>query len=133
VYPRSAAERHLWLVWGGYLCACVTFGFGTRLATSLAATQMELVLYPGLACLTALAFFSLAANYWGYCAVIGGAYLLLALVMPIDLRFAPLLFGAAWAAVLVVLGVRLRRLARPAAAAAAPQAATIGDAPTRVP
>lgn len=47
----------------------------------------------------------------------GSAFLGLAFVMAADLRWAALEFGAAWAAVLVVLGLRLRRLGRQSAGA----------------
>ena len=67
-----------------------------------------------LAVLAALAFFALAGNFWGYCAVIGAGFLALSFVMALDLRWAPLEFGAAWACVLALLGLRLRRLGRQA-------------------
>jgi len=108
--PQGAAERHLWAVWGGYLLACFVLGFSGRVAFGFVDPALELTFYQGLAALTALAFFSLAANFWGYCAVIGLAFLGLALVMAADLRLAPLEFGLMWAAVLLVLGTRLRRL-----------------------
>jgi tRNA A-37 threonylcarbamoyl transferase component Bud32 len=118
--PRGAAERQLWAIWGGYLAACFAMGLSNRLALlafdrSLAlGARMEPRLYPSLAALTALAFFAMAPSFWGYCAVVGAGFLALAFVMAIDLTWAPLEFGAAWAAVLLVLGVRLRRLARSA-------------------
>jgi hypothetical protein len=102
-------------VWGGYLVACFVMGLSERLVWGFE-TALELTFYQGLAALTALAFFALAGNFWGYCAVIGLGWLALAFVMAIDLRWAPLEFGIAWAAVLVLLGVRLRRLGRQAPA-----------------
>ena len=77
-------------------------------------------LYLSLTCLTGLAFFALGATVWGSCVLIGFGFLALAFVMAIDLRWAPLLFGVAWAAVLVLIGVRLRRLARAAPGPAPP-------------
>ena len=85
-------------------------GLSGRVAFGFLDTSLELKFYQGLAVLTALAFFSLAVNFWGYCAILGLVYLGLAFVMAADLRWAPLEFGAVWAVVLVVLGVRLRRL-----------------------
>jgi hypothetical protein len=120
--PRGAAERQLWAVWGGYLVACFALGLSNRLALlsldrSLAlGVRMEPRLYPSLAAMTALAFFTMAATFWGYCAVVGAAFLALAFVMAIDLTWAPLEFGATWAAVLLILGMRLRRLAQAAPA-----------------
>jgi serine/threonine-protein kinase len=109
-WPRGAAERQLWAVWAGYLLACFVLGLSGRSAWGFADTPLELRFYQGLAALTALAFFSLAGNFWGYCAVIGLGFLALAFVMAADLRWAPLEFGLLWAAVLVLLGTRLRRL-----------------------
>jgi hypothetical protein len=108
--PQGPAERHLWMVWGGYLLTCFVFGLSNRLALGLFETRLELQFYPGLACLTALAFFALAPSLWGGCVIIGTAFLALAFAMAIDLRWAPIEFGALWAVVLVLLGLRLRRL-----------------------
>jgi serine/threonine-protein kinase len=111
-WPRGAAERQLWAVWGGYLLACFGLGLSGRVAFGFEDTALELKFYQGLAALTALAFFALAGNFWGYCVVVGVGFLGLALVMAADLRWAPLEFGLAWAAVLVLLGTRLRRMSQ---------------------
>jgi hypothetical protein len=108
--PQGAVERHLWMVWGGYLLSCLAFGASVRLATSLESAEIELRLYQPFAALTALAFFALTTSLWGYCALIGLGFLVLALVMAIDPRFAPMEFGLAWASVLSLLGIRLRVL-----------------------
>ena len=110
--PRGPAERQLWAVWGGYIVGCFALGVSTRITLGFVENAVELRLYPGLAVLTALAFFSLAANFWGYCAPIGLGFLALTFAMAADLRWAPLEFGTAWAAVLMLLGCRLRRLSR---------------------
>ena len=102
--PNGPVERHLWLVWGGFLLCCFVFGFSTRLATDLFTARVELSLYQAFAVLSALAFFALTTSYWGYCAVVALAFLALAFVMAIDLHFAPLEFGVAWAVLLVLLG-----------------------------
>ncbi len=108
--PQGAAERQLWMVWAGYLLACFVYGFSSRLALGFA-TRLELKFYQALACLTAVAFFGLV-SFWGYCAVIGAAFLALSFVMALDLRWAPLEFGAVWAAVLLLMGLRLRKLGK---------------------
>jgi hypothetical protein len=113
--PHGQAERLLWSVWGGYVAACFVYGFSSRSAFGFFDAALELTFYQGLACLTALAFFVLAPTLWGYCTVIGAGFLGLAFVMAADIRLAPVEFGAAWAAVLVVIGLRLRRLGRAAA------------------
>jgi hypothetical protein len=118
-WPRGSAERQLWAVWGGYLLACFVMGLSTRIAFGLHDTALEVKLYQGLASLTALAFFALAGNLWGHCAVVGLGFLGVTFLMAADLRWAPLEFGVTWAIVLVLLGTRLRRLA---AAAGSPSA-----------
>jgi hypothetical protein len=110
--PRGPAERQLWFVWGGYLLSCFVFGLSDRISRGLGDTGMELEFYPGLACFTALAFFSLAPTFWGYCSIVGFAFLALSFVMILNPYFAPIEFGTAWATVLVVIGLRLKRLGR---------------------
>lgn len=111
--PRGKDERQLWAVWSGYLVCCFALGVSSRMTLGFEENAAELKLYPGFAVLTALVFFSLAANYWGYCTVIGLGFLALTFAMIADLSWAPMEFGIAWATVLVVLGYRLRRLGRP--------------------
>ena len=108
--PNGPAERHLYMVWGGYLLSCCAVGLSIRFTTSMSDAQIELRLYQPFTVLTAFAFFALTASFWGYNAVIGLFFAALAFVMAIDLRFAPLEFGLAWTVVLVVLGTRLRAL-----------------------
>jgi len=111
--PQGAAERQLWAVWGGYLLGCFTYGLAARAVVG-SDTPALFTFYPGFAALTGLAFVSLAPTIWGYCAVIGVGYFVLAALMPLAIGWAPLAFGLAWGAVLVGLGVRLRRLGRAA-------------------
>jgi eukaryotic-like serine/threonine-protein kinase len=108
--PSGPAERQLWAVWGGYLFACFAFGLSRWAVVGMDLTQ-ALQSYSGLACLTALAFFTLAPSFWGYCWLIGGGFLALSGLMLLKLEWAPVAFGLAWAAVLVTMGLRLRALA----------------------
>jgi hypothetical protein len=112
--PNGKAERQIWTVWGGYLVCGVALVLSTRLATSV--TALEVKMYPGLAVLAGLAFFTLSAHFWGYCALIGLVFCSLPFVMIVDDRWAPLELGATWAAVLLLLGLKLRRLSRQAPA-----------------
>ncbi len=113
--PNGPAERQLWAVWGGYLLAC--FGYGlSGWAMVGVDVRRAFEAYPGFACITALAFFTLAPSFWGYCWVIGGGFLALAFAMLINIEWAAVEFGLAWAAVLVVMGLRLKALARSAPA-----------------
>jgi hypothetical protein len=109
--PRGTAERQLWAIWGGYLVACTFLGLSIRMAFGFHVAGF-LGYYQSLAALTALAFFCMAPSFWGYGVVVGLGFLALTFVMGIDLHWAPLELGTAWGAVLVVLGLRLRRLGR---------------------
>ncbi len=109
--PESAAERQIWSIWGGYLVVCFALGFSNRTVLGWEAA-LETKLYQSLSCLTALAFFATGAQFWGWCYAFGAGFLLLALVMGLDLRWAPLEFGLLWGTVLALIGLRLRRLAR---------------------
>jgi serine/threonine-protein kinase len=109
--PRGPLERQLWAIWFGYFVA--TFGYGlSGIAMIGLADDRVFEFYTGLSCLTALAFFTLAAGFWGYAAFIGLGFVALSFVMALGPHWASLEFGAAWAVVLVLLGVRLRRLGR---------------------
>jgi hypothetical protein len=110
--PHGPVERHLWTVMTAYVLSCTAVGVGIRLSIDIQSVAVELKLYQPFAALTGLAFFALASSFWGYCAVIGLGFFALTLVMGFDLRFAPVTFGLAWATVLVILGTRLRRIAR---------------------
>jgi hypothetical protein len=61
--------------------------------------------------LASLLFMMLGSSYWGYCYLIGSVFLVLAILVTFWLGVAPLVFGAAWAASLTILSVRLGSLA----------------------
>jgi hypothetical protein len=65
--------------------------------------------------LTGLAFCVLGANYWGRFYAFGIGFFVLATIIPWTLTWASLEFGLLWTAALVVIALRLRRLAREAA------------------
>jgi eukaryotic-like serine/threonine-protein kinase len=124
--PTTVAERQLWTIWIGYFCAYA----GTIVATRLLVEQFhassglvkppwqlfETLPYPFLALAAGLAFFTMGSNYWGKCYAIGGAFFILAALMPLRLAWAPLEFGLLWAASLTALGLHLRRLGQRAEA-----------------
>jgi hypothetical protein len=83
----------------------------TYLLTPSGAVFDDNLAYPPMAVLASLLFLILGSSYWGYCYVMGLVFLALAVVMTFWLGAAPLLFGAAWAASLSILGMRLGRLA----------------------
>ncbi len=124
--PATAAERQLWTIWIGYFCAYA----GTIMATRLLVEQFhpssglvkppwqlfETLPYPFIALAAGLAFFTMGSHYWGKCYAIGGAFFVLAALMPLRLEWAPLAFGMLWAIALTALGMHLRRLGRRAEA-----------------
>jgi predicted Ser/Thr protein kinase len=110
VLPTTPAERQLWSIWIGYL---VAYLFTVLVSRELAGRDREwdeLTLYPSSAILTGLAFFVMGSNYWGRCYALGLAFFALALVMPWNLAWAPLEFGALWSLTLVLIGLHVRRL-----------------------
>ncbi len=109
--PATAAERQLWSVGGGYIACCAAAAVSLRLAALGFEPLAEASLYPAYAMLTALMFFAFGSILWGGCYALGVAFLAAGFVMAAAPRFAPLVCGTTWAAALVVVGLRLRRLA----------------------
>lgn len=107
--PRGAPARQLWAVWSGYMVGSQTLLAATYLMTPDGAVFDELRTYPSMAVLASLAYIVLGSSYWGYCYVIGGAFVGLALLMPFWLAVAPLAFAVSWAASLATLAARLQR------------------------
>ncbi len=113
--PQTGPEKQLWTVWVAYVAICFCTGLRTRFVGGPEPNfdlMMELEFMPTLITLAAMAFFALAPTFWGYCAVIGVAFLAISWIMCLDIRWAAIEFGLAWAVTLVVIGVRLRRLSR---------------------
>jgi hypothetical protein len=109
--PVTATERQLWSVGGGYIACCLGAAVSLRLAVLGFEPLAEVGVYPPVAMLTALMFFALGSILWGGCYALGVAFLAAGFVMAAAPRFAPLVCGVTWAAALVVVGFRLRRLA----------------------
>jgi hypothetical protein len=130
--PTTGAERLMWSVWIGYVLTVYAIGFAHWIVAGGWFTAGELKLYPPLAAVTGMAFFVLGCSYWGWCYAFGLAFHLLALLMPLDLRWAQLEFGMLWAVVLTAIGTRLRRLSA-AEPVAVEGAAQHGDGLPRVP
>jgi serine/threonine-protein kinase len=107
----STAERLMWSVWISYVMTLFVVGFAYWIIAGGWVADQEFKLYPPIAAITGMAFFVLGTSYWGWCYAFGLAFEVLALVMTIDLWWAPLQFGALWAFALVMIGFRLRRLA----------------------
>jgi len=71
-----------------------------------------LLAYPFSAILSGLAFFVMGGFYWGRYYGISLVFFVLALLMPLNLAWAPLEFGAVWAIALVGIGLQLRHQQR---------------------
>jgi hypothetical protein len=108
--PTSTAERLMWTVWIGYVLTLYVVGLTYWSLVGRWSAEQELRLYPPFAAVTGMAYFVLGCSYWGWCYAFGLAFHVLALLMTLDLRWAPLEFGTLWATALVVVGIRLCRL-----------------------
>jgi predicted Ser/Thr protein kinase len=110
--PTAAAEQ-MWSLWLGFLIAChlvVVAVFQLQAVLGPGRPVEVMACYPYFAILSGMLFVALGRSFWGYCYVIGGLFLLLGIVFPWMLPYAPLVFGGVWGAVLLLLGLRLRRL-----------------------
>jgi serine/threonine protein kinase len=130
--PSTSAERELWTIWIGYFiayaCVLLVTWLLLRSEVLVAGPNMpgrwsEWVPYPFLSLIAGLAFFMMGSNYWGRCYVIGAAFWLLAIAVPLWPMMAPLGFGLLWFAALTMLSMRLRKLGGTAAATRAAEAA----------
>jgi serine/threonine protein kinase len=109
--PRGAPARQLLSLWLGYVAGSMTLILIADLLTPAGTTFNDFLAYPSMAVLASLLFMMLGSSYWGYCYLIGSFFLGLAILMTVWLGVAPLMFGAVWAASLVILSLRLGRLA----------------------
>jgi serine/threonine protein kinase len=109
--PRGAPVRQLLSLWLGYVAGSMTLILVADLLTPAGTTFDDFLAYPSMAVLASLLFMMLGSSYWGYCYLIGSVFLGLAILMTLWLGAAPLMFGAVWAASLVILSLRLGRLA----------------------
>jgi predicted Ser/Thr protein kinase len=110
--PRGAAARQLCSIWLGYLGGSLVLFLVDYLMAPPGDPFYGLSAYPPMAVLASLTFMVLGSSYWGYCYLIGGLFLVLAVAMTFWLPAAPLAFGLCWAGSLVLLAERLDRLAR---------------------
>ncbi len=109
--PRGAAVRQLWSIWLGYLAGCGALYAVSALQAAPGDPNAGLAAYPSMAVLASLVFIMFGSSYWGYCYVIGGVFLGLAVLLTFWPMAAPLVFGLCWSASLLLLGIRLKRLA----------------------
>jgi hypothetical protein len=118
--PTSAAERLMWSVWIGYFFTLFAIAIAHWIVAGAWSVAQEPYLYPPIAAVTGMAFFTMGASYWGWCYAIGVSFHALALLMTLRIEWAPVEFGGLWALALIVIGVRLRRLAAAAVRSGGP-------------
>jgi serine/threonine-protein kinase len=91
--PLEPAEQHLALLWSGVSVAGLTLfaiycpPFGTARAVDL------LAFFPPWAVVNGVGFLVVGRLYWGWYYLVGLAHFLLAILMPLRLDFAPLIYG----------------------------------------
>src|SRR5262249_48781916 len=106
--PTSAAERQLWSIWIGYLIGCMIVSAINAQLHRADLLKEDLVMYPFWSVLAGLAFFAMGNSYWGRCYLLGVAFMVVAVLMPLVIHWSALLFGIMWAAALTSLGLQLR-------------------------
>jgi hypothetical protein len=107
----TTAERQLLSVWVGYIAGSVLIAVAGWREFPPEQTR-HMAEYPFFAITAGMAFFFLGSSYWGWCYAFGAVFFALSLLMLFDTRWAVLEFGAVWTVILLILGARLRRLAR---------------------
>jgi hypothetical protein len=116
--PTSSAERHLWSLWLGFLGTALAIIGVSRLMwtdylnepVNLPVYFMEVFSYPFLAVAAGFAFFSMGSNYSGRCYIVGVGFWIAAVLMAVNMMWAPLVFGLTWMGSMLILGMHLRLL-----------------------
>ncbi|NND97278.1 MAG: serine/threonine protein kinase, partial [Pirellulaceae bacterium] len=101
--PRTVAERPVWSIWMGYLAA-------------LAVVNLLLViggidraaLFPLAAAMSGFGFIAMSGHVWGGSAILGLAFLVVAVVSAFWMTAGSLLFGTMWLVSLITLGHHYR-------------------------
>jgi len=110
--PTTTAERQLWAIVLSYLVSSfVAVGTFWCLA-SPDPRYGEMELFPTWSILAGVVFCMMGSSYWGRCYIFAAAFFAAALLMPLHMHSAPLVFGGLWTLVLTLIGLRLRRLGR---------------------
>ncbi|WP_419189759.1 serine/threonine protein kinase [Stieleria marina] len=101
--PRTVAERPVWSIWLGYLAALGV----VNLLLVIGGIDRD-ALFPIAAALSGFGFIAMSGHVWGGSAIIGIAFLLVAVLSAFLMNVAPLLFGTMWLISLVTLGHHYR-------------------------
>jgi hypothetical protein len=109
----SAAQRQLWSIGVAFIVACLVMG---PVQTNLVGVDKMYEFYyiPTIAVLSGMCFFVLASNYWGWLYGVSLAFFVWAYVSSLYPAISPVGFSLLWSFSLVLIGMRLRRRAKPA-------------------
>ncbi|SIO29255.1 Serine/threonine protein kinase [Singulisphaera sp. GP187] len=110
--PTTPAVRQVAAMLVGHGVASCALPLTCRLLGLTARPEDELRLYPFLALLVGQFYFSMGGSYWGGFYLAGLGFVLLAPLMAIGLRFAPLEFAILFAVSQLAIGFHLQRLGR---------------------
>jgi serine/threonine-protein kinase len=101
--PRTVAERPVYSIWLGYLASLAALNL-----LVLMDVLPNSAMFPITAVLSGFGFLAMSGHVWGGTAVIGFAFMAIALALPPMMNFAPLFFGATWLAALATLAKHYR-------------------------
>jgi serine/threonine-protein kinase len=87
------AERHLALLWGGVYLAGITLFWIYCPPVGSGSAAGLLAFYPPWAVVNGVAFLVVGRLYWGRYYLVGLAHFLVAMLMPLRLALAPLIYG----------------------------------------
>lgn len=105
--PRSIAERPVWSIWLGYLCALAVVNM-----LLVIGDIRQAVLFPLASALSGFAFVAMAGHIWGGSALCGVAFFLIAPLTTWFPSIAPLLFGSMYLIAIIAISQHYRRSAK---------------------
>jgi serine/threonine protein kinase len=109
--PAGNAERQFWSIWLGHWVTLVLAVAAWYLLDSPGRPLDVLVVYPFWALSLGQTFFTLGTSFWGRFYLMGTAFFVLACLMPLRLEWAPVAVGLLLSLTLLLISLRLRRLA----------------------
>jgi serine/threonine protein kinase len=109
--PLNAVTRHLWAVRVGLVLGVVALPLASWLLHPRGTEWNPLAVFPQWGILIGVTFFGMGV-YWGRLYLIGLAFVGVALLMPLWLELAPMVFAAQMGASLWVLTRHIERMAR---------------------
>ncbi|MDA8743687.1 serine/threonine protein kinase [Rubripirellula amarantea] len=89
--PRTVAERPVYSIWLGYMGSL----FAINVLTLTNVIPISSV-FPLTSTLSGFGFLAMSGHVWGASAILGAAFLIVGMVMPMMGNAAPLVFGAQW-------------------------------------